>query len=181
MASTYRDTANKVCTMWQIYKKKRGGGAVRICLLTSFGCESTTFWQMLCSCVMSLTRPKFFSWMICWAVLPDDLHISWKTWEHGSKQECWASQPECKRAWAEPHWVTDGGGITARFVQLTDLLGNWRRDTARFLEFQQLSQRRGRDGAEIKRRGSVITVYEGDWKTGAVREDKRVHQPAWIS
>lgn len=66
-------------------KKKKKGLQVRICMwaLTSSGCESTTFWQMLCSCAVSLTRPKSFSWVICRAVLPDDLHISWNTWGQG--------------------------------------------------------------------------------------------------
>lgn len=49
--------------------------------LTSRGCESTTFWQRLCSCGVSLTSPRSCSWMIWVAVLPDDLHISWNTWE----------------------------------------------------------------------------------------------------
>lgn len=171
---TERHGKHKTSTTCQ---KKGGGGVVGICLrvLTSFGCESTTFWQMLCSCVMSLTRPKFFSWMICWAVLPDDLHISWKTWEHGRNREYWGhDQNVNKHELSRFEWQT--GGIIARSVQLTDLLGNRRRDSARFLKFQQFSQRRGRDRAEIKWRGSVITVYEWDWKIGEMETGRRTEK-----
>lgn len=54
-------------------------------LLTSSGCESTTFWQMLWTCATSWTSPSSCSWTICEAVFPPDLHISWNTW--GGKQE----------------------------------------------------------------------------------------------
>lgn len=77
-----RGTANKINN-----KKNptKNGIASENCMWahTSSGCESTTFWQMLCSCATSLTRPKSCSWMICRAVLPDDLHISRNTWEPG--------------------------------------------------------------------------------------------------
>lgn len=82
MASTCRETQQKQNISNMQKRKRKKGLQVRICMraLTSSGCESTTFWQMLCSCALSLTRPKSFSWMICRAVLPDDLHISWNTW-----------------------------------------------------------------------------------------------------
>lgn len=49
-------------------------------------------------------------------------------------------------------------GIIAWSVQLTDLLGNRRGDVSRFLEFQQLSQGRRRDWAEIKWKGDLHSL-----------------------
>lgn len=61
---------------------------------------------------------------------------------------------------------TQSGTITA---PLTDLLGNRRGDTTRFLQFQQLGQSRWRDRAEIKWKGNVITMKLARWKSGDIK------------